>query len=81
MIDVIKLTEYEIKLLRHLNGEKVDDLISGAAMGEAVEHLYRAQLARRDIKNSGIHYTITEKGRELLKALDTGVTSHQKGDN
>ena len=62
----VELVEYEVKLLRHLNGEQVEGLLWGAAMGEALEALKSSWLIHFD----GQMYSITEKGKKHLEQLD-----------
>jgi len=58
------MTDYEKKILRHLNGEDVPDLSWGAAMGEAIGFLKGDGYVRR----VGNKYEITDAGRAALKA-------------
>jgi len=61
-------TPFEIDLLRDLNGENVEGMSWGAAMGEAVEWLYHNGYLTRDSKMSGIRYDISEKGKSFLES-------------
>ena len=56
------MTEYEMKVLRHLDGEDIPDLMWGAAMSEAAEELLGAGYVER----VGGVYLITDAGREAL---------------
>jgi len=60
-------TDYEIKILRHLNGEQFDDLSWGGAMGACVEFLQGSGYATR-----GSNVKITDKGKDLLERLGFG---------
>lgn len=60
------LSEYELKILRLLNGEDVPGLAWGAAMSVAIETLYEMRLAKRN----GGRYEITDAGRDALKARE-----------
>lgn len=60
------LTDYELDLLRCLNGEDVPGLRWGAAMSVSVEYLYHRGYATRKISSRGIEYVITEKGKAAL---------------
>ena len=56
------MTDFERKILRHLNGEDVPGLTWGAAMGVAIEWLEDNGYIRN---NSG-DYEITDTGRAAL---------------
>jgi hypothetical protein len=58
------LTDYEITILRMLNGETVDGLLWGAAMSEAIEALFEGGYVTR--RGPAITYVISERGRRLL---------------
>ena len=65
------LGEYEVKVLRELNGEKMG-LSWGAAMGAAIEFL------REDGYASGYSQIgITQKGKDYLRNLEKGECSKQ----
>jgi hypothetical protein len=57
------LTEYDIKILRVLNGEEVEGVIGGAAIWAATSYLRSRGLAAGT-------YHITEKGREYLRGIN-----------
>jgi len=59
------LTEYDIQVLRELNGEKVEGLCWGAAMSVTCSYLKKLGFAQGT-------YEITEKGKNYLKELDSG---------
>jgi len=58
------MSDYEIKILRYLNGEEMPDLSWGAAMGAAVEFL-----AGDGLVTQGPNYFITDKGKAFLASL------------
>lgn len=57
------LVPFEIETLRVLNGEEVSGYVSGAASVSAASALKHAGLAEG-------FYTISQKGRDYLAALD-----------
>ncbi len=60
-------TDYEMKLLRHLNGAEEPDLIWGAAMSEALGSLKGAGFVKMENAGQGtLAYVITDKGRVVL---------------
>lgn len=61
-----KLIDYEIDLLRSLNGEDVPGLRWGAAMGECIENLYGGGYVTRRMTGRGLEYVITDKGRAAI---------------
>ncbi len=56
------LDEYEVKVLRELNGEKVEGLSWGGAMGAAIEGLKSMKL----VEKQGFKYVITDAGKKFL---------------
>jgi len=60
------LFEYEIKILRYLNGEAAPDLLWGAAMGAAVEFLLEGGYVTLTRTPGVVMYSITDKGRAAL---------------
>lgn len=58
-----ELTDYEVKILRAINGEDVPGLKWGAAMGAALELLREDGLVR--IASNG-QAKLTDKGRDAL---------------
>ncbi len=64
-----KLSDYEIKILRYLNGDDMPDLAWGAAMGAAVEFLAGGGLVTR-----GPNYFITEKGKAFIASISPQET-------
>ena len=67
-----KLTEFELDLLRDLDGED-RGMAWGAAMAVAVEHLYgEGYLTRSFDPVKGISYEISELGREAAEAARKG---------
>ncbi len=61
------LTEFEIDLLRDLNGED-RGLIWGAAMSEAIEGLHATGHLERKSTPAGISYGLSPLGRETARA-------------
>lgn len=61
-----KLVDYELQVLRCVNGADVPGLKWGAAMGEAVEYLRGAGYLSKSRVDGGTKYTITDKGRAAL---------------
>lgn len=59
----LTLSEYDIKVLRTLNGEEIEGLYWGAAMAITCEDLKRAGYAK------GL-YEISDAGKRLLEELD-----------
>lgn len=58
-----KMSDFELKVLRVLAGESVPDVAGGAGMWSAARWLKSQGYAEG-------HYTITQKGRDYLAALD-----------
>lgn len=57
------MTDYEFKLLRHVGGEQIEELRSGAAMWAALDFL------REDgYVTGGPIVKLTDKGKEYLNA-------------
>lgn len=66
-----KLINYEIDLLRSMNGEDVPGLMWGAAMGVAIERLLDdGYVAERLVRDAGevvaLRFEITDKGRAAI---------------
>lgn len=59
-------TQFEIDVLRELNGERVEGMCWGAAMGEAVEWLHGSGYISRSMKNGALTYEINDAGHALL---------------
>ncbi len=70
-------TGFEIDVLRDLNGEHVEGMVWGAAMGAAVEWLYGQGYITRTGKMSGIRYDISDKGKAFLAARDLQKSESQ----
>ena len=62
----MKLCQFEIDLLRDLNGEKVPGMAWGGAMGAALGPLTRAGYLRREMRGDGLHYVITDQAKAFL---------------
>jgi hypothetical protein len=60
-----ELTEFEIDLLRELNGED-RGLIGGAGIMAAAKYLAGKGFVSKTMKPSGLHYEINDAGRALL---------------
>lgn len=61
------LIEFELNLLRSMNGEDVPGLAWGAAMSEALGSLRGGGYVRQEFTERGVEYKITDKGREAIK--------------
>jgi len=59
---VTDLCDYEVSVLRCMNGEDVDGLVAGAAMWVAASRL-------KGLGYAAGHYHITDKGKACLAAL------------
>jgi hypothetical protein len=62
--EVIVVSEFELKVLREVNGEPQEGLQWGAAMSAAIEFLQADGLVTR-----GSDIRITEKGKKLINGL------------
>lgn len=60
-----KLLDFELDVLRSMNGEKTD-LRWGAAMGHAIESLYSGGYITRKMTDRGLEYMLTDKGHEAI---------------
>ena len=68
---MIDLRDYEIKVLRHINGDQVGFLDWGAAMSEAIGFLRGQGFVEKTVKLDGsIRVLVTEKGKEYLAKLE-----------
>ncbi len=65
----MKLCDYELKVLRELNGENPEGMQWGAALSAALGFLCGSGLARKQIMSGYIRYVITDAGRAHLAAL------------
>lgn len=69
-----KLVEYELQVLRCVDGDYSEGLVVGAAYHEALVRLYRMGYLERQKHGSGwelgLLYTITDKGRAALKDME-----------
>lgn len=63
-----QLVQFEIDLLRHLNGEEVPGLAWGAAMGAGIEYLHESGYVTRKRAARGLVYEINDKGRAAINA-------------
>ena len=59
-------TDFDVDVLRAMNGEDVPGMAWGAAMSVAIEYLYGAGYASRNLKNGVLAYVPSEKGLALL---------------
>ena len=64
-IDPCSITDYDVQILRELNGETVEGLRWGAAMANSCEFL-------RNIGYAEGNYRISKKGKEFLKVNGYG---------
>lgn len=64
-----ELCEYEIKVLRDLNGEKPKGLQYGAAYNAALEYLRSRDLVNKRVNSVAITYAISNAGRAYLAQL------------
>ena len=62
------LTDFELKVMRCVAGERVPGMAWGAAMGEAVEYLYGGGYLARGMSGGALQYHLTDKGIEALTA-------------
>lgn len=62
------LTDFDRDLLRSMNGEKIEGLAWGAAMGEAVEFLHECGLVTRIWRDGALVYVPTDAGRAAIGA-------------
>ena len=60
---MVKLSDYELKVLKECNGEVQDGIIWGAAMSITIEFLQRLGFI-----TIGSPTIITDKGKEYLKS-------------
>lgn len=65
------LSDYDRDILRMLNGEKVEGLAWGAAMGAAIGFLRGDGFVRQSVKDGAIVYEITDAGRTALSTSTT----------
>jgi hypothetical protein len=63
-----KFSAFELDILRHVGGEKVDSLTWGAGMSVAVEWLEGRGLLCRERTAKGVRYALTNAGREVILA-------------
>jgi hypothetical protein len=69
------LCDYELKVLRILDGQEVPEIIYGAGLMAAIEflqgsgHIKRTMISMPDIE---IGYSLTDKGREVIGAKISG---------
>lgn len=59
-----KLSEYDVKVLRVINGEDIPGIIAGAALWATAAWLKGRGYAQG-------HYEIAQKGRDYLAALES----------
>ena len=59
-------TEFDMMVLRAMNGEDVPELNWGAAMSETLGSLVAQGLARRSYSETSVRYDITDAGRVIL---------------
>ena len=62
-----KVTEFDRKVLRAVNGEEVEGLRWGAAMSVTIEWLTNMGFTKRIIKGGAVTYVLTERGIAELK--------------
>lgn len=77
MTDIV---DYERDVLRMLNGEKIEGMAWGAAMGQSVELLYEGGYVTRKMTGRGLEYVITDKGRAALTTIDRIVPPRDYSD-
>lgn len=63
----MQLCDFELDVLRMMNGEEQDSIKGwGAGLGAALEPLKNGGYIDREMRESGMHYFITDKGREAI---------------
>lgn len=61
------LNEYEVAALKLIAGQPQDVFTGwGAALGVCIEAVAGAGMARQEMRHDGLHYIITDKGRDYL---------------
>lgn len=63
------LVEFEVDLLRSMNGEETSIKGWSGAVGVAIECLLGRKLVSREHRDDGIHYVINDAGRAYLAQL------------
>lgn len=64
----IQLCEFEIDVLKMLNGDPQDSITGwGAGLAAATEALHGAGFVERTMSGGMMHYGISDMGREVLK--------------
>lgn len=64
------MTEYDVKILRELNGEPQEGLAWGAAMGVCIEDLYGSGYVAREMRDGTLTYFLSDKGKAYLDGLE-----------